>query len=172
MLQSTRQQGAIKFTSALTALCFNLFCPPLINVSICPSTPPSILYAPISHVDNILLTFYLSHLLCGQGPQNYLHYQYCQFLCDGIWNAVITSVFSVLSSLFLLHGKKRCSYPWNYKNQNTGSIPPLQQWAMSLFCVNELKIQVCVCVLWVGMLGQVGVHLQYVHTLKICHFSL
>lgn len=53
-----------------------------LQLSIHPS--PLIHYVPVSPVGNILLTSVLGHLLCGQGPQSYSHYQYCRFLCDGI----------------------------------------------------------------------------------------
>lgn len=57
--------------------------------------------------------------------------------------------------LYLRHHKKK-----EEKKTNTGSIPPLQQWVMSLFCVNELRV--CVRV-W----GCVG---TWVCAYSICTF--
>lgn len=68
---------------------------------------------------------------------------------------------------------KKYSSLLNHKSQNTDSIPPRQQWAMSLFRVNGLKLPVCasVCLLTSDMIGQTGVRSQHTPILSFLFVS-
>lgn len=153
----------------------------------CPSVHPSpCKSSPLSRFDNILLIFLLSRLLCGQGPQaiciinivlsvivrrelKCCHLQRCHYLSSVCYYVFFSPLKQKKRKVFLslkLQKPKHRQYP------SSLAVSHATVWCEWTENTSAYVMSECVYVLseWV-CLGR-WVCNKYVHTLKICHFSL
>lgn len=152
MPESIRLQGTVNFISILTASCLSLFC--VHHLSVSPSLRPSLLLFNKSFfLDYILLTTWLSHSPCGQGPPAVCNINIVlSVIINGNWNTVINQVLcvtecfspprakkKVLMSLKPLKPKHR-QYP---SSTAVSHVTALCDWAEN----TSVSVYVCLCVI-------------------------